>query len=58
MFLHAWYHLLDEWLTPQLEEKQMVSFIRGLHLASDMQILDVGCGYGWNLRILQDIMVT
>ena len=54
MFLYAWYHLLDEWLTPHLEEKQMTAFVHELHLTEGHRILDVGCGYGRNMRLLRD----
>ncbi len=54
-FLHTCYTWLDKVLTPQLEEKQMASFVQGLRLTPDMRILDVGCGYGRNMKLLQDV---
>lgn len=55
MLLNNCYQLFDKFLAPKLEEKQMASFIRGLRFTADMRILDVGCGYGRNMRLLQDV---
>lgn len=57
-FLGTCYTWLDKVFTPQLEEKQMASFVQRLRLTSDMRILDVGCGYGRNMRLLQDVTVA
>lgn len=50
--LYDCYQSLDKIFTSKREEKQLLTFIRRLILTKDMQILDVGCGYGRNMRLL------
>lgn len=47
------YKRIDKFFVNDLEEKQLISFIKRMDLTSDMCILDVGCGYGRNMRLLQ-----
>ena len=57
-FLHSCKIWADKVLDVQLEENQMCAFVKKLNLTSDMRVLDVGCGYGRNMRLLSKVSET
>lgn len=46
-------HLSSDFLKSDCEEKNMLKFLKAAHLSSTSRILDVGCGYGRNMKLIK-----